>query len=178
MTDPTQNDPCIPVEYDHKQVNTSRTGIMVDEGILPVIEALWAAGIETTYSCQGNDKFQARRTVTTDSDGHEVSTLTSYYYGEEITGNEPGELVRTGITDSYIAFPTYEDLSSAVRFFTELIDLQGYGYRFEPGERIPKEHWQFDFRVSLSPFISSIGFSNEAWSKFSTVLRKLEEREQ
>lgn len=40
---------------DHRQVTVHRDGqaVQVDEGIADLIRALWAAGIDTEYSCQG-----------------------------------------------------------------------------------------------------------------------------
>lgn len=39
----------------HKQVQTSRPGVLVDEGLLPLIEALWTRGLATQFSCQGGE---------------------------------------------------------------------------------------------------------------------------
>ena len=39
----------------HRQVETS-TGVWVDEGIAALLEALWAEGLPTEFSCQGQEK--------------------------------------------------------------------------------------------------------------------------
>ena len=41
----------------HKQVTTSKEGVEVDEQIKPFIEYLWSKGVETCYSCQGDEDF-------------------------------------------------------------------------------------------------------------------------
>ena len=38
----------------HRQVHTS-IGVQVDEGIRDLLEALWAHGLTTEFSCQGGD---------------------------------------------------------------------------------------------------------------------------
>lgn len=40
---------------EHPQVQTSR-GVEVDELIAPLLEALWAEGMRTEFSCQGREK--------------------------------------------------------------------------------------------------------------------------
>jgi len=36
----------------HRQIETSR-GLLIDENITELVEAVWQAGIDTSYSCQG-----------------------------------------------------------------------------------------------------------------------------
>jgi len=40
-------------EYIHESVYSEHAGALIDVFVLPFCEALWAAGIETYYSCQG-----------------------------------------------------------------------------------------------------------------------------
>lgn len=42
----------------HRQARTS-IGVEVDEGIRDLLEALWAHGMSTEFSCQGNDAGMA-----------------------------------------------------------------------------------------------------------------------
>ena len=44
----------------HAQAPTSIPGVGVDARMLPLIESLWARGIETMYSCQGEGRIGRR----------------------------------------------------------------------------------------------------------------------
>ena len=53
-------DPC---EHPHKAVATTRDGIFIDKKIAPLVEALWAADIETYSSCQGERSLHRMATA-------------------------------------------------------------------------------------------------------------------
>lgn len=43
----------------HVQIATSRHGVVVDVGMKPLIEALWARGFDTQFSCQDAQRWGA-----------------------------------------------------------------------------------------------------------------------
>lgn len=45
--------PRTPGEPTHRQIVTSR-GVLVDERMRPLLEALWSCGLDTDFSCQGD----------------------------------------------------------------------------------------------------------------------------
>lgn len=49
---------------DHKQALTSRN-LLVDEGLVPLLEALWEAGFSTSFSCQGGRSLDGAHTFPT-----------------------------------------------------------------------------------------------------------------
>lgn len=56
----------------HPQVMSSR-GVEVDAGIAPLLEVLWAYGLETEFSCQGARNGQAHIAFTTMSQAEQFA---------------------------------------------------------------------------------------------------------
>lgn len=104
-------DPC---EHPHKTVATTRDGIFIDKKIAPLVEALWAAGVETHSSCQGERSLRRmatavmpnligqayRATVTVDT--HNIFPLLSALQDVSFACHvEPPDVVVSGAATAY-----------------------------------------------------------------------------
>lgn len=112
-------DPC---EHPHKTVATTRDDIFIDRKIAPLVEALWAAGVETYSSCQGERSLRRmatavmpnlvgdayRATITIDT--HDIFPLI-LALGEVSTrhGAEPAEVTIPSLA-SEIAYVLFDPL--------------------------------------------------------------------
>jgi hypothetical protein len=83
--DDTDDDGWVGSVPPHRQVQTSR-GVLIDEDIAALLEAVWGAGIETSYSCQGGQLVDFA-----------------------------GETWRDDDVRAYICFPTVDDALSFMR---------------------------------------------------------------